>query len=77
MPVRTIVDLPDPLYERLRNQAEKSGDSIPSLVVRAIEQTYLDTNKSGERLTGPLVQGSGKLGPAFPEDENPHDVVFS
>jgi hypothetical protein len=76
MPVRTIVDLPDPLYERLRNQAEKSGDSIRSLIVRAIEQTY-DTNKSGERLTGPLVQGSGKLGPAFPEDENPHDVVFS
>jgi hypothetical protein len=48
-----------------------------SLIVRAIEQTYPDTNKSGDRLTRPLIQGSGKLGPAFPEDENPHDVVFS
>jgi hypothetical protein len=36
-----------------------------------------DTNKSGDRLTRPLIQGSGKLGPAFPEDENPHDFVFS
>jgi hypothetical protein len=48
-----------------------------SLIVRAIEQTYPDTNKSGDCLTRPLIQGSGKLGPAFPKDENPHDVVFS
>ena len=77
MPVRTTVDIPDPLHERLRNRAEKSGASIRSLIVRAIEQTYPDTNKSGARLTRPLVQGSGKLGPAFPEDENPHDFIFS
>ena len=77
MTVRTTVDLPNPLHERLRNRAEKSGASIRSLIVRAIEQTYPDTNKSGECLTRPLIQGSGKLGPAFPEDENPHDVVFS
>jgi hypothetical protein len=77
MPVRTTVDLPDPLHDRLRNRAEKSGASIRSLIVRAIEQTYPDTNKSGEVLTRPLIQGSGKLGPAFPEDENPHDFVFS
>ena len=77
MPVRTTVDLPDPLHERLRNRAEKSGASIRSLIVRAIEQIYPDTNKSGDLLTRPLVQGPGKLGPAFPEDENPHDIVFS
>jgi hypothetical protein len=77
MPVRTTVDLPDPLHDRLRNLAEKSGTSIRSLIVRAIEQTFPDTNKSGDRHSRPLIQGSGKLGPAFPEDENPHDVVFS
>jgi hypothetical protein len=27
-------------------------------------------------VTGPLVTGSGKLGPDFPDDENPHDLVF-
>ncbi len=77
MPVRTTVDLPDPLHDRLRNRAEKSGASIRSLIVRAIEQTYPDANKSSDCLTRPLIQGSGKLGPAFPEDENPHDLVFS
>ena len=77
MSVRTTVDLPDPLHDRLRNRAEKSGASIRSLIVRAIEQTFPDTNKSGDCLTRPPVQGLGKLGPAFPKDENPHDVVFS
>jgi hypothetical protein len=77
MPVRTTVDIPDPLHDRLRNRAEKSGASIRSLIVRAIEQTYPDTNKSGDRLTRPLIQGSGKPGPAFPEDENPHGFIFS
>jgi hypothetical protein len=77
MAIRTTVDLPDPLHDRLRNRAEKSGASIRSLIVRAIEQTYPDTNKSSDLLTRPLIQGSGKLGPAFPEDENPHDFILS
>ena len=77
MAVRTTVDIPEPLHDRLRNRAEKCGASIRSLIVHAIKQAYPDANKSGEYLTRPLVQGSGKLGPAFPEDENPHDFVFS
>jgi hypothetical protein len=77
MAVRTTVDIPEPLHDRLRNRAERSGASIRSLIVRAIEQAYPDTDKSGEYLTRPLISGSGKLGPAFPEDENPHDFVFS
>jgi hypothetical protein len=77
MAVRTTVDIPEPLHDRLRNRAEKSGASIRSLIVHAIEQAYPDGNKSSEYLTRPLFQCSGKLGPAFPEDENPHDFVFS
>ena len=76
MAVRTTVDLPDPLHDKLRQRAAKSGASIRSLIVRAIEQVYSEPKKS-EYVTGPLVTGPGKLGPAFPEDENPHDLVFS
>jgi hypothetical protein len=46
------------------------------LIVRAIEQIYSEPRK-GEYVTGPLVIGSGKFGPNFPDDENPHDLVFS
>ena len=76
MPVRTTVDIPEPLHEVLRHRARKSGASIRALIIRAIEQAYGD-RKKGNLVTGPLVRGSGKLGPAFPKDENPHDLVFS
>jgi hypothetical protein len=74
--VRTTVDIPEPLHDALRHRAQKSGVSIRSLIIRAIEQAYGD-HRQEDRVTGPLVRGSGKLGPAFPQDENPHDLVFS
>jgi hypothetical protein len=70
MAVRTTVEIPELLHERLRHRAECSGASIRSLIVRALEQVYTEPKK-GEYVTGPLVTGPGKLGPAFPEDENP------
>jgi hypothetical protein len=76
MAIRTTVDIPEPLHDRLRHRAERSGTSIRALVIRAIEQVYSETGK-GSYVTGPLVTGPGKLGPSFPKDENPHDLVFS
>jgi hypothetical protein len=74
--VRTTVDIPEPLHEKLRHRAQQSGTSIRALIVRALEQTYSGRGKSAY-VTGPLVKGRGKLGPSFPKDENPHDLVFS
>ena len=76
MTVRTTVDIPGPLHDRLRQRAERSGASIRSLIVRALDQAYGEPTKAGY-VRGPLVRGSGKLGAAFPENENPHDLVFS
>lgn len=76
MAVRTTVDIPEPLHNVLREKAEQSGASIRSLIIRAIEQAYRVSDK-GEYVKGPLISRSGKLGPAFPENENPHDLVFS
>jgi len=76
MPVRTTVDIPEPLHDLLRHRTEQSGTSIRSLIVRAIEQVYRESG-TGRLVTGPLVHGRGKFGQAFPEDENPHDRVFS
>ena len=76
MAVRTTVDTPEPLHDRLRQRAERPRASIRSLIVRAIEKAYSEPG-GGAYVKGPLVTGPGKLGPAFPEDENPHDRVFS
>jgi len=76
MAVRTTIDIPEPLHDRLRHRAEQSGASVRSLIVRAIEHTYPGTTK-GRPVTGPLIRSSGKRGPKYPKDENPHDLVFS
>ena len=76
MAVRTTLDIPEPLHDALRGRAERTGSSIRSLIIRAIEQTY-GLRKQGEYVTGALVQTRKKLGPDFPVDENPHDIVFS
>jgi len=75
MAVRTTVDIPEPLHDRLRDRAESSGTSIRSLIVQALEETYAGTGKK-KKVTGPLIRGKGKLGPRFPSDENPHDLVI-
>ena len=80
MPARTTIELPELLHERLKERAQTSGVSIRSLIVRAVEDAYTDTGKTppktGRRVTLPLIPAKGKLGPRFPVDENPHDLVI-
>ena len=75
MAVRTTVDIPEPLHDRLRRRAEISGTSIRSLIVRAIEQAYTESGGK-EPLSGPMIRGTGKRGPLYPTDENPYDLIF-
>lgn len=75
MAVRTTIDIPEPIHDHLRRRAERSGVSIRSLVIAALEQAY-GLGSKGHRVTGPLVKNSGKLGPAFPVDENPYDFFL-
>jgi hypothetical protein len=76
MPVRTIIDIPVSLHDELRQRAESSGTSIQSLIVRALGEAYASTGKR-EPVTGTLVSGKGKLGPCFPTDATPHDLILS
>jgi hypothetical protein len=76
MTIRTTVDIPEPLHERLRRKAERSGTSIRALVIRALDQVYSEAGKEAY-VTGPLIKGPGELGRNFPKDENPHNLVFS
>jgi hypothetical protein len=78
MSVRVTIEIPQALYDRLRQRAESTGISIGSLIVRDIAETYtaFEVVKKGERLTGPLIIGKGKRGPRYPVDENPYDRIF-
>jgi len=46
MAVRTTVDIPEPLHQRLRERAESSGASIRSLIVRAMKKRTLNRRKA-------------------------------
>jgi len=75
MSVRTTIDIPDALHDRLRQRAASSGASIRALVVRAIEQTY-PGQKKGKYVTGPLITTKGKRGPLYAVRQNPHDLIL-
>jgi hypothetical protein len=76
MAVPTTVDIPEPMYERLRVRTEQAGSSVQALIVLAIEQSYGE-RQHGAYVTRPLVNSKAVLGLLFPIDENPHDFVFS
>jgi hypothetical protein len=78
MAIRTTVDIPEPLHEALRHRATQSGTSMRALIIRALEQSY-STPSKGAYVTGPMIKRKrgAKLGPLFPTDENPHDLIFS
>ncbi len=81
MSALTTIELPESLHERLKERAKTSGVPIDSLIVRAVEDAYADTektpSKTGRRVILPLIPAGGKRGPLYPVDENPHDLVFS
>ena len=75
MAVRTTVDIPEPLHHILKERSRRTNVSIRSLIIRALEDTY-HPRKKGRYVTGPLIKGTGKVGPLFPTDENPHDLIL-
>ena len=76
MSVRTTVDIPDDLYETLRQRAASENTSIRSLVIAALETRYRK-RRTGIRLRKPPLQGRGKPGPLCPDRENPYDLIFT
>ncbi|MGP0070783.1 MAG: hypothetical protein ACLPWF_02460 [Bryobacteraceae bacterium] len=78
MAIRTTVDIPESLHDVLRHRAAQSGTSMRALIVRAIEETY-GSKRKGAYVTSPPIQRKrgAKLGPLFPKDENPHDLILS
>jgi hypothetical protein len=75
--MQTTVDIPEPLHEALRQRAERSGASIDSLILQALEQSYgtPEVPKKGNFVTEAMIKG-GERGPRYPTDENPWDLIF-
>lgn len=55
--MRTTVDIPDPIYRRLRSRAVSDGSTAKELILRGVEQVLKDKKrKSRRRVKLPIVR---------------------
>lgn len=81
MPIQTTIEIPEPLHEILQTRAAQAGTSTEALILDAIEQFYgreLCKKGKGTYVTEPPIKlkPGAKLGPLFPVDENPYDLIL-
>ena len=54
--MRTTIDLPDPLFRRLKAAAAVEGTSLKSLIARAVRKELTDPAKVKHKARFPLVR---------------------
>jgi hypothetical protein len=55
--MRTTVDIPDPVYRRLKARAASEGSSAKELILRGVEQVLRKNRRtSRRRITAPIVR---------------------
>ncbi len=55
--MRTTVDIPDPVYRRLKSRAASEGSSAKELILRGVEQVLKESKrKSRRRVKLPIVR---------------------
>jgi hypothetical protein len=65
MYMRTTVDIPDPVYRRLRSRAASEGSSAKELILRGVKQVLRERpRKPHRRITLPIIRSKqpGTLG---------------
>lgn len=55
--MRTTVDIPDPVYRRLKSRAASEGSSAKELILRGVEQVLKRSpRKSRKRVRIPIIR---------------------
>ena len=55
--MRTTVDIPDPVYRRLKSRAAREGSSAKELILRGVEQVLKRSpRKSRKRVKLPIIR---------------------
>ena len=57
--VRTTIDIPAPVYRKLKEQAARQGCSVRDLVSRGIDQVLLKPERPKKRIALPLIRSKG------------------
>jgi plasmid stability protein len=54
--VRTTVDIPDPVYRRLKIKAASEGRSVKDLVLRAVDLELRPASKKAKARKSPVIK---------------------
>lgn len=55
--MRTTVDIPDPVYRRLKSRAAREGSSAKELILQGVEQVLKDRpRKARRRVKLPIIR---------------------
>jgi hypothetical protein len=58
--IRTTIDIPAPIYRKLKEQAARQGCSVRDLVTRGIDQVLLKPRRpQSGRIVFPLIRSKG------------------
>jgi hypothetical protein len=57
--MRTTIDIPDPLYRRLKTKAATEGSSAKELILRGVQQVLKDAQrKSRRKVNLPMIRST-------------------
>lgn len=54
--MRTTIDIPDPVYRRLKKRAVSEGTSAKELILRGVERVLRDRPKLRRRVRLPIIK---------------------
>ena len=60
-PVKTTVEIPDPLFRRVKSKAAERGQSLKEFMTEALQEKLARTAGEAQASEPPWMQGFGKL----------------
>lgn len=72
--MRTTIDIPDPMYRRLKARAATEGRTAKALILRAVEQVLSTKPASGKKLKAPVI-ASKRPGTMQLDNARIYDVI--
>jgi Antitoxin ParD len=73
--MRTTIDIPDRMYQRLKARAARQGQTAKALILQAVEQTLSSRRRQANRkITLPLVR-SKRPGTLRLDNARIYDVI--
>ena len=74
--MRTTVDIPDPLYRRLKSRAAREGSSAKKLILRGVEQVLGDKPRKtrSKRVKLPIIR-SKRPGTVHLDNARIYDLI--